>query len=44
LNLTGVTINVSPEDRIPWRSARIAKFDGTGWQFVTDLMTIPLRP
>jgi branched-chain amino acid transport system substrate-binding protein len=44
LNLTGITIDVSPEDRIPWRSARMAKFDGTGWQFVTDLMTIPPRP
>jgi branched-chain amino acid transport system substrate-binding protein len=44
LNLTGITINISPEDRIPWRSARMAKFDGTGWQFVTDLMTIPPRP
>jgi branched-chain amino acid transport system substrate-binding protein len=44
LFITGITINVSPEDRIPWRSAHMAKFDGTGWQFVTDLTTIPPRP
>jgi branched-chain amino acid transport system substrate-binding protein len=44
LFITGITINVSPEDRMPWRSARMVKFDGREWQFVTDLITIAPRP
>jgi branched-chain amino acid transport system substrate-binding protein len=39
--LPGIKINISNEDRVPWRSARISKFDGKSWQFVTDIMTIP---
>jgi branched-chain amino acid transport system substrate-binding protein len=26
---------------VAWRSSRIAKFDGKGWEFISDLMTIP---
>jgi branched-chain amino acid transport system substrate-binding protein len=40
LFIPGVFINISSADRVAWRSARIAKFDGKGWQFVSDLMTI----
>jgi branched-chain amino acid transport system substrate-binding protein len=40
LFIAGVFINISSADRVAWRSACIAKFDGKGWQFVSDLMTI----
>jgi hypothetical protein len=32
----GVTINTSPDSRIGWRQGRMAQFDGSAWQFVTD--------
>jgi branched-chain amino acid transport system substrate-binding protein len=41
LFLPGIKINISNEDRVPWRSARIGRFDGKGWQYVTEIMTIP---
>jgi hypothetical protein len=40
LFLAEVTINISQDDRVAWRSSRIAKFDGKGWEFISDLMTI----
>jgi ABC-type branched-subunit amino acid transport system substrate-binding protein len=41
LFLAGINLNISQDDRVAWRSSRIAKFDGKGWEFISDLMTIP---
>jgi hypothetical protein len=41
LFLAGINLNISKDDRVAWRSSRIAKFDGKGWEFISDLMTIP---
>jgi branched-chain amino acid transport system substrate-binding protein len=41
LFLAGIDLNISKDDRVAWRSSRIAKFDGKGWEFISDLMTIP---
>lgn len=40
LFLAGINLNISRDDRVAWRSSRIAKFDGKGWEFISDLMTI----
>ena len=40
LFLAGIDLNISQDDRVAWRSSRIAKFDGKGWEFISDLMTI----
>ena len=36
--LPGVTINVSPSARIGWRKARMARFDGTRWVLLDDVI------
>jgi branched-chain amino acid transport system substrate-binding protein len=36
--LPGVTINVTPSNRIGWRKARIARFDGTRWVLLDDVI------
>jgi hypothetical protein len=41
LFLDGIDLNISHDDRVAWRSSRIAKFDGKGWEFISDLITIP---
>ena len=35
--LPGLKINVSPADRIGWRKARMARFDGTRWVLLDDV-------
>jgi len=35
--LPGLTINVAPSDRIGWRKARMARFDGTRWVLLDDV-------
>lgn len=40
LFIPGVLINISSSDRTAWRSARIAKFDGKGWEFVSEMITV----
>ncbi|MEH2500417.1 branched-chain amino acid transport system substrate-binding protein [Bradyrhizobium sp. AZCC 1678] len=39
--LPGVKVNISPNDRIPWRQARMARFDGTQWVYFGDLVGVP---
>jgi branched-chain amino acid transport system substrate-binding protein len=41
LFITGVKVNMTPKSRVPWKQARIARFDGTGWVFVSDIVTAP---
>jgi ABC-type branched-subunit amino acid transport system substrate-binding protein len=36
--LPGLTINVTPSDRIGWRKARMARFDGTRWVLLDDVI------
>ncbi|MBH5371907.1 ABC transporter substrate-binding protein [Bradyrhizobium glycinis] len=36
--LPGITINVSPSSRIGWRKARMARFDGTRWVLLDDVV------
>ena len=38
--LPGLTINVSPSNYTPWHQAKIARFDGTRWTPITDLITV----
>jgi branched-chain amino acid transport system substrate-binding protein len=39
--LPGVKVNISPNDRIPWRQARMARFDGTQWVYFGDTVSVP---
>ncbi|NOJ43603.1 ABC transporter substrate-binding protein [Bradyrhizobium australiense] len=39
--LPGVKVNISPNDRIPWRQARMARFDGTQWVYFGDIVSAP---
>ena len=34
----GIKINITPEDRVPWKHARMARFDGTSWVFIGDVI------
>ena len=36
--LPGLTINVTPSSRIGWRKARMARFDGTRWVLLDDVI------
>jgi branched-chain amino acid transport system substrate-binding protein len=36
--LPGVTINITPHKRIGWRKARMARFDGTRWVLLDDVI------
>jgi len=36
--LPGLTINVTPTNRVAWRKARIARFDGTRWVLLDDVI------
>ncbi|MCA1457022.1 ABC transporter substrate-binding protein [Bradyrhizobium sp. BRP22] len=36
--LPGITINVTPSNRIGWRKARIGRFDGTRWVLLDDVV------
>ena len=36
--LPGLTINVTPSNRIAWRKARMARFDGTRWVLLDDVI------
>ena len=36
--LPGLTINVTPSNRIGWRRARMARFDGTRWVLLDDVI------
>ena len=40
LFIPGVRINVSPNDRVPWKAARIARFDGTRWAFISGVVEV----
>ena len=35
---TGLTINVTPSNRIGWRKARMARSDGTRWVLLDDVV------
>ena len=36
--LPGLTINVTPTNRVAWRKARMARFDGTRWVLLDDVI------
>jgi ABC-type branched-subunit amino acid transport system substrate-binding protein len=36
--LPGVTINISPSARVGWRKARMARFDGSRWVLLDDVI------
>jgi len=36
--LPGLTINVTPSNRIGWKKARMARFDGTRWVLLDDVI------
>jgi hypothetical protein len=36
--LPGVTISVSPSARIGWKKARMARFDGSRWVLLDDVI------
>lgn len=36
--LPGLTINITPSQRIGWRKARMARFDGTRWVLLDDVI------
>jgi len=38
LFLPGLTINVTPTNRVAWRKARMARFDGTRWVLLDDVI------
>jgi branched-chain amino acid transport system substrate-binding protein len=40
--LPGLTINVTPSDRIGWRKARMARFDGTRWVLLDDVLQMTI--
>jgi branched-chain amino acid transport system substrate-binding protein len=37
--LPGVTINITPSQRIGWRKARMARFDGTRWVLLDEVIS-----
>lgn len=39
LFIPGLTINVTPEDHIPWKQVQMARFDGKEWVFFGDLVS-----
>jgi len=39
--LPGVKIDITPENRVPWRHARMARFDGVSWVFIGGIVTAP---
>lgn len=41
LFIPGVKVNVTPDDREPWKHARMAKFDGKNWVLFGDIITAP---
>jgi hypothetical protein len=41
LFIPGVKINISPENRVPWKQAQMARFDGKSWVFVGDIVAAP---
>ncbi len=41
LFVPGVKVNMTPENRIPWKQAQMAQFDGTSWVFVSGVVTAP---
>jgi hypothetical protein len=41
LFVPGVKINMTPGNRIPWRQAQMAQFDGTSWVFVGGIVSAP---
>ena len=36
--LPGMTINITASKRIGWRKARMARFDGTRWVLIEDVI------
>jgi branched-chain amino acid transport system substrate-binding protein len=39
LFVPGVKINITPENRVAWRQAQMAQFDGTTWVFIGGIVT-----
>jgi len=37
--LPGIALNTSPEDYAPYRSLRVAKFEGTSWKLLDESTT-----
>ena len=41
LFVPGVKVNISKDDRVPWRAAQIAQFDGQNWVYSGGIVTVP---
>ncbi len=39
--ISGIKINVTPEDRVPWKQAQMVRFDGRSYEFIGDIVTAP---
>jgi len=39
--VSGIKINMTPEDRVPWKQAQMARFDGKSYVFIGDVVTAP---
>jgi ABC-type branched-subunit amino acid transport system substrate-binding protein len=38
--IPGIKVNISPENRIPWRAVQMQRFNGTGYESIGDLVSI----
>jgi len=41
LFIPGVLINITPEHRLPWKQAQMARFNGKSWVFVGGIVSAP---
>ena len=39
--VSGIKINVTPEDRVPWKQAQMVRFDGKSYEFIGGIVTAP---
>jgi branched-chain amino acid transport system substrate-binding protein len=39
--VSGIKINVTPEDRVPWKHAQMVRFDGKSYEFIGGIVTTP---
>jgi branched-chain amino acid transport system substrate-binding protein len=39
--VSGIKINVTPEDRVPWKQAQMVRFDGRSYEFIGGIVTAP---
>jgi branched-chain amino acid transport system substrate-binding protein len=44
LFLDGINLSVTPNDRVAWRQARMARFSGASWEPFGDVITVTDNP